>query len=74
MAKRGRKPIADPKKAHTVVRFKESELNAIRKAANESGKPISVFIRDVLLNHFEAEGIPTELPIDDPNQLKIETD
>ncbi len=74
MAKRGPKPIPDAKRAHTVVRFKESELNAIKKVSKEHGKPISVFIRDVLLNHFESEGIPTELTIDDPNQLKIDTD
>jgi len=74
MAKRGRKPIPDAKRAHTVVRFKESELNAIRKAAKESGKPISVFIRDVLLNHFERNGIPTQIQGKDPNQLSIETD
>lgn len=74
MGKRGRKPIPNAKRAHTVVRFKESELSAIRKAANQIDKPISVFIRDILLSHFEANGIPTELSDKDPNQLTIEAD
>ena len=71
---RGRKPTRDAKRATLVIRFQDSELNAIKHQAKAKGVPASTYIRDVLLNHFEVEGVPTELTIDDPNQLKIETD
>jgi hypothetical protein len=70
---RGRKPTLDAKRANLVVRFQAEELNAIKKQAKSVGKPASVLIREIVLNHFEVNGIPTELPIDDPNQLKIDT-
>jgi hypothetical protein len=73
MAK-GRKPSRDAKRAHVVVRFQEVELNAIRHHANQLDKPISTTIRDIVLNYFEANGITTQLPTEDPNQLKIDTD
>jgi len=71
---RGRKPTRDARRSNIVVRFQEGELNAIKHQAKAKGIPSSTYIRDVLLNHFESEGIPTELVIDDPNQLKIDTD
>jgi hypothetical protein len=73
MAK-GRKPILNAKRANLVVRFQDEELNAIKKQAKSVGKPTSVLIREIVLNHFEVNGIPTKLPSEDPNQLKIETD
>jgi len=71
---RGRKPTRDARRSNIVVRFQDTELNAIKHQAKAKGVPASTYIRDIILNHFEAEGISTELPIDDPNQLKIETD
>ena len=73
MAK-GPKPRLDAKRANLVVRFQESELNAIKKHAKSISKPASVLLREIVLNHFEANGIPTQLAIEDPNQLKIKAD
>lgn len=72
MAKRGRKPQKDAKRATLVIRFQDSELNAIKHQAKSEGIPVSTYIRNVLLNHFESEGIPTELPIEDLQSLDID--
>ena len=71
---RGRKPQRDARRSNIVVRFQASELNAIKHQAKAIGVPASTYIRDILLNHFESENIPTELTVDDPNQLRIDTD
>jgi predicted DNA binding CopG/RHH family protein len=63
--------LENAKRANLVVRFQNEELNAIKKQAKSVGKPSSVFIREIVLNHFEVNGIPTKLPSEDPNQLKI---
>tara|TARA_R110000868_G_scaffold375150_1_gene639632 strand:+ start:617 stop:841 length:225 start_codon:yes stop_codon:yes gene_type:complete len=70
---RGPKPKMDAKRSNVIVRFQETELNAIRDYAKRQGKPISTFIREVALQHLESLNIPTTLSADDPNQLKIET-
>jgi len=74
MATRGRKPQANAKRKLIVVRFQDVEFNAVQKYAKQLDKPISTLVRDVLLAHMEAEGIPTSIIEDDPNQLKIEAD
>jgi hypothetical protein len=71
---RGRKPTRDARRSNIVVRFQDGELNAIKHQAKAKGVPASTYIRDIVLNHFESEGIPTELTVNDPNQLSIETD
>lgn len=71
---RGRKPINNPKSSNIVVRFKESELKAIKHQAKAKDLPVSTFIREIVLNHFEVNGLPTELIDNDPNQLRIEAD
>jgi ABC-type uncharacterized transport system auxiliary subunit len=71
---RGRKPTRDAKRANIVVRFQADELNAIKDYGKREGKPASTLIREIVLNHFEANGIPTQLTVFDPNQLTIDTD
>jgi hypothetical protein len=71
---RGRKPQPNAKRANVIVRFQESELNAIREYVNRQDKHISTFIREVTLQHLESLNIPTTLSANDPNQLRIETD
>jgi hypothetical protein len=73
MAK-GRKPQRDAKRKLLVIRFQDEEYNAIEAYAKSQGKPISTFVRELTLNHLESMNVPTTLPSEDPNQLKIETD
>ena len=74
MATRGRKPQANAKRKLVVIRFQDIEFNAIEKYAKQLGKPVSTFIRELTLSHLEAEGQPTSISPEDPNQLKIDTD
>jgi len=74
MATRGRKRQADAKRKLIVTRFQDVEFNAIEKYAKQLGKPVSTFIREITLSHLEAEGQPTSISPEDPNQLKIEAD
>jgi hypothetical protein len=67
-----RKPNA--KRKLIIVRLQDVELNAVKDYASKQGKPISTMVRDLLLSHLEAEGVPTSIAIDNPNQLKIDTD
>lgn len=71
---RGRKPTRDARRSNIVVRFQDGELNAIKHQAKAKGVPASTFIREVVLNYFDVNGIPTQLTVEDPNQLKIEAD
>ena len=68
---RGRKPKEDAKRSHIVVRFQQTELNAIRDYSKRQGKPISTFIRDVALQYLESMNVPTTKAEDNPNQLRI---
>ena len=63
--------LKNAKRANLVVRFQDEELNAIKKQAKSVGKPSSVLIREIVLNHFEVNGIPTSVTSEDPNQLRI---
>jgi predicted DNA binding CopG/RHH family protein len=66
-----RKPNA--KRKLIIVRLQDVELNAVKDYASKQGKPISTMVRDLLLSHLEAEGVPTSIVMDNPNQLKIDT-
>jgi len=68
---RGRKPTSDAKRSNIVVRFQESELNAIKKYAKGIDKPVSTLIRDITLEYLEAKNVPTSIVQDNPNQLRI---
>jgi hypothetical protein len=70
---RGRKRQADAKRKLLVTRFQDVEFNAIEKYAKHLGKPVSTLIREITLSHLEAEGHPTSILPEDPNQLKIDT-
>ena len=72
MATRGRKPQADAKRKLVVTRFQDVEFNAIENYSKQIGKPVSTFIRELTLSHLEAEGVPTSIAPDNPNQLKID--
>jgi len=74
MATRGRKRQADAKRKLVVIRFQDVEFNAIEKYAKQLSKPVSTFIRELTLSHLEAEGQPTSISPENPNQLKIESD
>jgi len=71
---RGRKPSRDAKRSNIIVRFQETELNAIREYANQQGKPISTLLREITLGYLEAQNVPTSIAENDPNQLTIDTD
>ena len=73
MAK-GRKPQRDAKRKLLVIRFQDEEYNAIQDYAKRQGQPISTFVRELTLNHLESMNVPTTLSVNDPNQLKIDTD
>jgi predicted DNA binding CopG/RHH family protein len=66
--------LKNAKRANLVVRFQDEEVNAIKDYASKQDKPMSVLIRDVMLSHMKAEGVPTSILPEDPDQLKIETD
>jgi len=71
---RGRKPTRDAKRVVIVTRFQADELTAIKRYSESQGKPVSTFIRETIIAHLESQNVPTSIPQNDPNQLKIETD
>lgn len=74
METRGRKPSPNAKRKNIIIRFQQIEYNALQKYAKQKDTHVSTMIREITLNYLEGQNVPTTLVIDDPNQLKIETD
>ena len=72
MAKRGRKPTLNAKTHSITTRFNETELRAVGLYAEKVGTPVRTLIRDVILNHLNTKGHPTNVEAVNPKQLTID--
>jgi len=70
--KRGPKRRLDAKRKPVVVRFQESEYEAVKAYASQIGLTASDIIRASVKIYLEQNNVPTSVTITDPNQLRIE--
>jgi len=68
----GPKRRLDAKRKSVVVRFQESEYEAVKAYASQIGLTASDIIRASVKTYLEQNNAPTSVTITDPNQLRIE--
>jgi len=56
------------------ARYSNSEHLAVKRYAESLGIGISTFVHRCVINELKRNNVPTTLPSEDPNQLKIDTD
>ena len=69
---RGPKPRMDAKRKSVVVRYQESEYEAVKVYAAQMGVTPSELMRKAVKGYLESHNAPTSVTIQDPNQLRIE--
>lgn len=69
---RGPKPRMDAKRKSVVVRYEDSEYEAVKVYAAQLGITPSALIRKAVKTYLEQNNAPTSVTIQDPNQLRIE--
>lgn len=69
---RGPKPKIDAKRKTVVVRYEDSEYEAIKVYAAQLGITPSALIRKAVKGYLESHNAPTSVTKVDPNQLRIE--
>jgi len=70
--KRGPKRQPNAKRKNVVVRYEDSEYEAVKAFANQIGETPSALIRKAVKAYLEQNNVPTSVAIIDPNQLTIE--
>ena len=56
------------------ARYSKAEYLAVKSYAKSLGIGMSTFVHRCVINELKLNNVPTTLPSEDPNQLKIETD
>ena len=62
----------DAKRKSVVVRYEDSEYEAVKAYAGKEGITPSALIRKAVKVYLESHNAPTSVTIQDPNQLRIE--
>ena len=69
---RGPKPKIDAKRRIVMVRYEDSEHDAIKTYASKKGFTVASLVREAVKTYLEQNNAPTSVTIQDPNQLRIE--